>query len=100
MSATQSRSGPGALKSRSTRVGERRRILVADGGADEPAAMDAREMVTPHQPRDALARDVEARVGEVGVDAGHAVRPAAPGVGAADLRGQSRVRAFSGGGTA
>lgn len=81
-------------------IGERCRVLVADRRADEPAAMDAREMVTPHQPRDPLARDVEARVREVGVDAGHPVRAAARGVGAADLRGQCGVRAFPGGGTA
>ena len=84
--------GPGGAEVALDEIGERRGVLGADRRAHEPAAMDAREMVTPHQPRDPLARDVEAGIGEVGVDAGHAVRPAAPGMGAADLRGQFRIR--------
>ena len=100
MSATQSRSGPGAREVAVDEVGEGRRVLVADRRADEPAAVDAREMVAPHEPGDPLARDVVAGLGEVGADAGHAVRPAAAGVGAPDLRGQGRVGDGAGGGTA
>jgi hypothetical protein len=44
-------------------IGEWRRILVADRRAHEPAAMDAREMVTRRQARDPLEPDVEAGVG-------------------------------------
>jgi len=72
-------------------VGELLGILVADRRPDDPAAVDPREMVPPHQPRDPLARDVEAGIREVGPDAGHAVRPAAPGEGAPDLVGQGGV---------
>ena len=57
-------------------------------------------MVLRHEPGDPLAGDVEARLREVGPDAGHAVRPAAAGVGAPDLVRQLRVRAFPGGRTA
>ena len=67
-------------------IGEGLGILVADRRAHEPPAVDAREMVAPHQPGDPLARDVVPGLGEVGVDPGHAVRPAAAGVGAPDLR--------------
>ncbi len=89
MSATQSRSGPVGGEVAVDEVGEGRRVLVADRRADEPAAVDAREVVAPHEPRDPLAGHVVAGLGEVGLDPGHAVRPAAAGVGAPDLRGSS-----------
>jgi hypothetical protein len=65
------------------------RIRVADRGAHEPPPVDAREMLGPHEPRHPLARDMVAGLGEVGVDAGHPVRAAAAGVGAADLDGRA-----------
>ena len=87
------------MKSRSTRSGKGAACLVADRRAHEAAAMDAREMLGPHEPGDPLARDVEAGVGEVGVDPGHAIRPPAAGVGAPDLRGQGGVGEGAGGGS-
>ena len=78
-------------------VGEGRRVLVADRRAHEAATMDAREMLGPHEPGDPLARDAVARLGEVGVDPRHAVRPAAAGVGAPDLRSQGGVGEGAGG---
>ena len=81
-------------------IGEGRGILGADRRPDEPPAMDTREMVPRHQPRDPLARDAEAGLGEVGMDTRNAVRPAAPGMGPPDLVRQLRVRAFPGGRTA
>ena len=74
-------------------------MLVADGRAHEAAAMDAREMVGPHEPRDPLARDVMAGLREVGADPGTPYVPRLRAWAAVDLRCQGSVGDGAGGGT-
>ncbi len=87
MSATQSRSGPVARKSRLTRSGKGAASSSRMRRSHEAPAVDAREVVVLHQPGDPLARHVVPGLGEVGPDPGHAIRAAAPGMGLPDLRG-------------
>jgi len=86
--------GPGGGEVAVDEVGEGCGILVADGRAHEPPAMDTREVVAHHEPRDPLARDVEAGLGEVGMDAGHPVRSPAAGMRPPDRVGEGRVGAL------
>ncbi len=90
--------GPSGPEVALDEVREGRRVLVADGRSHEAPAVDTREVVVLHQPGDPLARHVVPGLGEVGPDAGHAVRAAAPGMELPDLRGQGRVGALPGGG--
>ena len=65
MSATQSSSGPSALKSRSTRSGRRARRGIGCGGAPRLAApLGATDPVLAHQPLNPAAADRLSRSGE------------------------------------
>ena len=67
-------------------------MLIGDRRPDKPAAVDAGDVQGSHEAGDALAGDREARLDEICPDPGHAIRPAAAGMEAADLGGQGGIR--------
>jgi hypothetical protein len=66
-------------------------MLVGNRRPDEATSMDADEVISRHKPRNPLARNMSASLGQVRPDSRHAIGAAAAGMAATDLGRQVSV---------